>query len=106
MANVNVSVSATGGISCSPDPVQISGSNVTINFNLQTAGYQFAPSNAIVVTNPGSQFPSPSWNSSTGLAAHLVDVNSDNNAYKYTVALVKVSTGQTLSLDPTIENGH
>lgn len=105
MAIVNVSVSSMGIISCSPDPVPVSGSNATITYNLLTAGYKFPGTSAVVVTNPGSQFPNGSVTASSILVT-LLDVNSDSNSYKYTVNLVRTSDNAPLSLDPTIENGR
>jgi hypothetical protein len=105
MPIVNVSVSSTGMISCSPDPVPVSGANATITFNLHTSGYAFPSNAAIVVSNPGSQFPNPSTTASSILVT-LFDVNSDSNSYKYTVTLVNTSDNSQLSLDPTIENGR
>jgi hypothetical protein len=102
---VNVSVSSTGIISCSPDPVPVSGSNATITFNLHTSGYAFPGNLAVVVSNPGSQFPNGSVTASSILVT-LLDVNSDSNSYKYTVNLIKTADNSALSLDPTIENGR
>ncbi len=105
MTTVNVSVSSTGIISCSPDPVPVNGSNATITFNLHTSGYAFPSNAAVVVSNPGSQFPNPSVTASSILVT-LLDVNSDSNRYKYTVHLVNTADNSPLSLDPTIENGR
>ncbi|WP_374567295.1 hypothetical protein [Ideonella sp.] len=105
MATVTVSVSSTGIISCSPDPVPVSGANATITFNLATSGYAFLANNTVVVSNPASQFPYPSSTSSTHLAT-LFDANTDSNSYKYTVHLTNTADNSTLSLDPTIENGR
>lgn len=105
MNTVNVSVSTTGLISCTPDPVPISGSNVNIIFNLLTTGYSFRNNAAVVVSNPGSQFPNPSVTASS-ILVNLFDANSDAKKYKYTVHLVNDSSGESLSLDPTIENGR
>lgn len=104
MPTVSVSVSSPGTIHVSPDPVGVSGSNTTITFNLLSSGYSFASSNAIVVPQPGSQFPNPSTTVSATQAT-LLDVNSDANTYKYVVHLVRNSDNQPLSLDPAIENG-
>lgn len=105
MATVNVSVSSMGIISCSPDPVPVSGSNTTITYNLLTSGYKFPGTSAVVVSNPGSQFPNGSVTASSILVT-LLDVNSDSNSYKYTVNLIRTSDNSPLSLDPTIENGR
>ncbi|HEV8692004.1 MAG TPA: hypothetical protein VGQ91_17000 [Ideonella sp.] len=106
MPNVSISVSTPGGISCSPDAVPAGTSpNVTITFTLQTTGYRFASSNAIVVPSPSNQFPSPSITVSSNQVT-LFDVNSDQNTYKYVVNLVRTSDNQPLSVDPTILNGQ
>jgi hypothetical protein len=104
MPTVSVSVSSTGIIHCSPDPVPVSGQNATITFDLATAGYAFAASNAVVVPSPASQFPNPSSTVSPTTAT-LFDANTDSNPYKYVVHLVRLSDSEPLSLDPTIENG-
>lgn len=105
MPSVSISVSSSGIISCSPDPVPVSGSNATISFNLQTSGYTFPASNAIVVPAPSNQFPSPSISVASNIAT-LLDVNSDSNSYKYVVHVIRTSDNEPLSLDPTIENGQ
>lgn len=103
--HVNVSVDSSGAISCSPDPANLSGSNVLVVFRLDTPGYAFPENNAVVVSNPGSQFPYPSWTAYPGYAV-LFDLDGDDNSYSYTVSVVDLSTGRTLSVDPTIKNGH
>lgn len=105
MPNVTVNVSSVGIVSCSPDPVPVSGANATITFNLANPDYSFAASNAIAVPQPGSQFPSPSTTVSATTAT-LFDANTDSNRYKYVVHLVKNSDNAPLSFDPTIENGQ
>ena len=102
MPNVSVSVSSVGVISCTPDPVPVSGGNATITFTLGSSGYTFPSSNAIVVPSPANQFPNPSVSVASNIAT-LLDVNSDSNSYKYVVHLIRTSDNQPLSLDPTIE---
>ena len=103
--NVTVSVSATGIISCSPDPVPVSGANATIAFSLPTAGYAFPASAAIVVSNPASQFPYAAVTASSTMVT-LFDNNTDQNSYKYTVHLRNLADNSDMSFDPTIENGR
>ncbi|HJV71281.1 hypothetical protein [Ideonella sp.] len=105
MPNVTVNVSSIGVVSCTPDPVRVSGSNATITFNLANADYSFAATNAIVVPQPASQFPNPATTVSANTAT-LFDANTDSNHYKYVVHLVKNSDNEPLSFDPTIENGY
>jgi hypothetical protein len=105
MPSVSISVSSAGIISCTPDPIPVSGGNATITFNLQSTGYAFPASNAIVVPAPSNQFPNPSTTVSATQAT-LHDVNSDANPYKYVVHLIRTSDNTPLNLDPTIENGH
>ena len=100
---VNVSVSA-GQVSCAPDPAKVSAANVLIVFDLQTAGYAFPATSAVVVMSPASQFPYPSWTISPGCAA-LLDIDGDTNTYNYTVNVVDLSSGNTISVDPIIKNG-
>ena len=100
---VNVTVSA-GKVSCTPDPVKVSAANVLIVFDLQTAGYAFPATNAVVVMTPGTQFPYPSWTMSPS-SASLLDIDGDTSNYAYTVNVVELSTGHHLSVDPTIKNG-
>lgn len=105
MPTVSISVSAGDVITCSPDPVNVSGSNVTITFNLQASGYRFASSGAIVVPSPASQFPNASITVMSNQVT-LLDVNSDANTYKYNVNLVRTSDNAPVSVDPTIKNGQ
>lgn len=105
MPTVNISVSAPGIINVSPDPIPVSGANATITFNLLTSGYHFPSSNAVVVPQPGSQFPNPATTVSP-TSATLFDANTDANSYKYVVHLVRTSDNQPLNLDPIIENGQ
>ncbi len=101
---VTVSVSAIGVVSCSPDPVPVSGPDATISFNLVSAGYAFPGSLAIVVPQPSNQFPDPSVTVSPTLAT-LFDANTDANRYKYVVRLVRTADNEPISFDPMIENG-
>lgn len=104
MPTVSVSVSTLGIISCSPDPVPVSGANATLTFNLVSTGYNFPANGAIVVPAPSNQFPNPSQTVSSTTAT-LFDVNSDSKNYKYVVRVIRSSDNQPLDLDPTIENG-
>lgn len=101
--HVNVSINEAGQVVCTPETANVNGANALIVFHLETAGYAFPASNAVVVSNPGTQFPYPSWTAYPGYAA-LFDADGDTNNYSYTVNVVELSTGQTLSADPTVKN--
>jgi len=105
MPTVTVNVSTVGAVSCTPDPVPVSGPNATITFNLANSNYSFAANSAIAVPQPASQFPNPSTTVSPTTAT-LFDANTDSNRYKYVVRLVKNSDNSPLVFDPTIENGQ
>ena len=100
---VSVSVSASGRLVCQPAVLDVSGVNVLINFELQTAGWAFPPSQAVVVRDGGAQFPLPSWTVHAQQAA-LLDVDTEAGDFAYTVQVQHVVTGQRLSLDPSIRN--
>ncbi|MBT9599243.1 MAG: hypothetical protein IV094_24945 [Vitreoscilla sp.] len=102
--HVTVTVEAGGAVVCTPQTVNVSSANVLIVFHLETAGYAFPASDAVVVSNPGSQFPYPSWTAYPGYAA-LFDFDNDTAEYSYTVNVIELSTGRTLSVDPVIKNG-
>jgi hypothetical protein len=101
--HVSVTVDSSGAVSCSPNTANLSGSNVLVVFRLDTPGYAFPVDNAVVVNNPGSQFPYPSWTAYPGYAA-LFDLDSNTAEYSYTVNVIELSTGRTLSVDPAIKN--
>ncbi|WP_374673442.1 hypothetical protein [Ideonella sp.] len=105
MPTVTVTVSATGRITCTPDPVPVSGADQTISFVLETSTYRFPTANAVVVkTAPNSQFPQPAQTEATQLVT-LFDANTDALTYDYTVRVVRKSDNAELELDPSIENG-
>lgn len=99
-----VSVTVSGGVvTCTPSTAVINQSNVLIVLQLQTTGYAFPSTDAIVVANPGTQFPNPSWTVDANTAA-IQDVNSAAGNFSYTVTVVEVDNGNRLSLDPSIRN--
>ena len=100
---VLVSVNASGQLVCLPSVVQVSGPGVLISFELQSAGWEFPGTGAVVVTAGGAQFPWPSWTLDKQHAA-LLDEDSEAGDFSYTVHVHKPETGQRLSLDPTIRN--
>lgn len=103
-AQVSVSVSAGDTIVCTPDPINVKAGQQAIEFTLVTPGYVFRKQNAIVVSNPGRDFPRPSVTSDSGTKATLRDRDLDSLQYKYTVYLREVSTGRVISVDPVIQN--
>lgn len=105
MPTVTVTVSATGRITCTPDPVPVSGADQTISFVLETTTYRFPTTNAVVVkTAPNAQFPHPAQTEATQLVT-LFDANTDNLTYNYTVRVVRNADEEGFELDPSIENG-
>ncbi len=102
---VTVTVDASGTIACAPDPVRAHGRSALLRFVLQSAGYVFPQGGAIVVDQPGSQFPQPSRTlPPNDTTATLLDLNTQAGDFKYTVSVQQVASGQTLQLDPTIIN--
>lgn len=89
---------------CSPEKAEISGANALLTFQLETPGYAFREAQAIVVHEGGNQFPYPSWTTLATTAA-LFDLNTEVGDFRYRVHVVKISTGEELSVDPTIVNG-
>jgi hypothetical protein len=104
LADVTVTVSPEGDVSCTPDPLVVSVARKTIVFRMATAGWNFTPHNAIVVSQPGSDFPQPSQTQPGGRLATLLDRDLRAGAYAYTVNVYEPSTGRKGSVDPTIEN--
>jgi hypothetical protein len=103
-AEVTVTVRGDETIVCSPDPISVKPGQGAVEFQLATPGYVFRKQNAIVVSNPGRDFPRPSVTSACGTKATLRDRDLDSNEYKYTVYLKQVSTGRIISVDPIIRN--
>jgi hypothetical protein len=101
---VSVSVTARGRIVCSPDPVVVSGGQGALRFTLVTPGYVFRDADAIVVSQPGTDFPHPSSTAPGGTEAILWDRDRQRASYAYTVFVQEQATGRMLSVDPTIEN--
>jgi hypothetical protein len=103
-AHVAVSVQRDETIVCNPDPIDVKRGQRVLEFRLQTPGYVFREKDAIVVSNPGRDFPRPSVTSESGTKATLRDRDLDRREYKYSVYLKQVSTGRIISVDPTIRN--
>jgi len=103
-AQVTVTVGADEAIVCSPDPIDVKRGQTIVEFRLATPGYVFRQRNAIVVTDPGRDFPVPPVTSPDGTVVTLRDRRLDSREYKYSVYLVQVSTGKVICVDPTIRN--
>jgi hypothetical protein len=103
-ADVTVTVTPNGDVTCSPDPVVVSAAQSTVSFRMATTGWVFRATNAIVVLNPGSDFPLPSKTSPDGKKAVLQDRDTTTGSYAYTVYVLHPASGREASVDPTIEN--
>ena len=101
--HVSVILDADGKLCCTPDPVVATGRNVHLTFSLQAAGYTFPREEAIVVQQPGTQFPEPSITKHADTAV-LRDKNTQAGYFKYNVNLVRSSDGQRVVIDPGISN--
>lgn len=103
--HVDVTVDSNGNVACNPDPVPVNGNNATLKFDLKTTGYVFPDNDAIVVSNPGDQFPDPSHTlGPANTSATLHDKNTLVGDFKYTVTVKRVSDGQLIPYDPIIQN--
>ncbi|MBL8344611.1 MAG: hypothetical protein JNN03_04150 [Rubrivivax sp.] len=103
-AKVTVTVNSEGTIVCSPDPINVKRGQSVLKFQLQAPGYVFRQKKAIVVSNPGRDFPLPSVTSADGVTATLRDEHLDCCDYKYSVYLMQVSSGRIICVDPVIRN--
>ena len=103
--HVDVTVDSSGNVACNPDPLPVNGNNATLKFDVQTTGYAFPDSDAVVVSNPGDQFPDPSHTQGpSNTSATLHDKNTVAGDFKYTVTVKRLSDGQLIPFDPTIQN--
>lgn len=103
---VTVTVDADGTVVCTPEKVTVLDCDTVLKFVIETDGYVFPQNDAVVVTNPGKQFPFPSRTlPKQPTKATLYDHNSAAGDFKYTVYVEDVATGKTLELDPSILNG-
>jgi hypothetical protein len=104
---VIVTVDANQQIVCTPDPLAADGRGVELTFVLKTDGYVFpTDGTAIVVTNPGTEFPNPSRTlPPNNTTAMLFNRNSKAGTFKYTATVLPVGGGAPLILDPVIVNG-
>ncbi|HEV8315617.1 MAG TPA: hypothetical protein VGQ23_21355 [Burkholderiaceae bacterium] len=103
--HIAVTVDASGNVACNPDPVPVRGSNATLRFEVQTTGYAFPDNDAVIVSDPGTQFPDPSHTQGpSNTSATLHDNNTTAGSFKYTVTVKRLSDGQLIPYDPTILN--
>lgn len=103
-ASVQVSVTKGGRLVCAPDPVVVKACQGPLLFRLATPGYVFRNVDAIVVSQPGTDFPRPSTTSPGGTQATLWDRDRQRASYAYSVFVQEQASGRILSVDPTIEN--
>lgn len=102
---VIVTVDAQKEVICTPEQVSVNGCDTVLKFLLQTDGYVFRKDDAVVVSNPGEQFPFPSRTvPKQPTKATLYDHNTVNGNFKYTVYVEDVATGEVLFVDPMIQN--
>lgn len=103
---VIVTVDAKKNVVCTPEQVDVKGCDTVLKFLLKTDGYVFPKEGAVVVTNPGKQFPFPSRTlPKQPTKATLYDHNTEAGAFKYSVYVKNAVTGEVLLVDPTIQNG-
>ncbi len=104
--SVTVASNGSGGviISCTPNPIDVGVHNTLITFSLDTAGYKFRATNAIVLDTPNPDFPYPSWTVKPTMAT-LLDLCNTIDTFKYSVFIVDTTTGVGYSVDPEIKNG-
>lgn len=104
--HVTVTVDPLGKVACDPDPLPADGRDIHLKFVLNTAGYVFPQDAAVVVSNPGVEFPEPSRTlPPNDTQATLFDRNTQKGSFKYTVTVQQVATGNLIEYDPTIDNG-
>jgi len=103
--HVHVTVDS-GKVVCDPHALPATGRDVKLKFVLKTDGYVFPNEGAVVVSQPGLQFPEPSQTvPPSNTIATLLDRNTAVGTFSYTVTVQQVSSGQLLRVDPTIING-
>ena len=89
-----------------PNPLPADGRNIELKFELRADGYVFPKDDAVVVGDPGTEFPHPSNTlPPDDKKASLFDRNSGPGSFRYTVTVQEVTTGKHLRHDPTIDNG-
>jgi hypothetical protein len=103
--HVTVTINADGNPVCDPHELSVTGSNVELKFVLDAKGYVFLAKDAIVVGEPGSQFPHASKTlPPNDTKATLFDHNTKTANFSYTVYVQEVASGKILRVDPVIAN--
>ena len=102
--NVVVTVDSGTTVVCTPSTVNVTAADTLVVFTLNTSGYNFPASGAIVVTTSNSDFPYSSWTAKPTIAG-VYDRCGVVGDYEYTCTVVETATGRVLSLDPIIHNG-
>lgn len=100
---VFVTINGQEVVRCTPDPVDVSGVNVLINFRIVTDGWVFPDTGAVTVADGGTTFPYPSWTLGPQSAA-LLDTGVEKGDFSYTLALTHVASGRRVTVDPSIRN--
>ncbi len=104
--HVHVKVDSSDNVFCEPNPVPADGRDIKLKFVLKTDGYVFPQADAVVVSNPGTEFPEPSKTiGPDDTKATLLDRNTGPGTFTYTVIVKKVATGEFFRHDPMIDNG-
>ena len=104
--HVHVTVDSSDKVFCDPNPLPADGRDIKLKFVLKTAGYVFPQTDAVVVSDPGTEFPEPSKTiGPEDTKATLFDRNTGPGSFAYIVTVKKLLTGELLKHDPTIENG-
>ena len=75
-----------------------------VAFCLDTDGWHFPDTNAVVINTQSSDFPYSAWTIKPKLAG-IADLCRIQGPHKYTVTVVNDATGVASSLDPVIHNG-
>lgn len=89
-------------ISVNQNPLGVDVQNALLVFQLVSSGFEFPEEDAIVVTNPGDQFPNFYWIGPTQVG--LRDRCTVSGNFDYTITVLETSTGRRHKVDPTIIN--
>lgn len=103
---VQVDVQTEGGqavVVCTPELLSVTGHNSLLTFRLTNPDYRFPQVGAIVVQNPGTEFPN-CWQLDEANMA-LRDRCNNAASYNYTVTVEHKTSGARRSVDPIIQNG-
>ena len=102
--HVHVTIDSSGTVNCDPNPLPADGKDIKLKFVLLTDGYVFPQEKAVVVANPGVEFPEPQKHRATP-SPRRSDRSTLVRESTYTVTVQKVSTGELLRHVPLINNG-